>query len=104
MLLCGELWEFQNGIGILFWFCFVLIGKWNWELKCLLVDLFFFLLGSSQRRSAAMLDSDDTDSVSSSSTTRSDMMLSGLEEVQFDKETVLDQCLDALYEKRFDYT
>lgn len=51
-----------------------------------------------------MLDSDDTDSVSSSSTTRSDMMLSGLEEVQFDKETVLDQCVDALYEKRFDYT
>ncbi|KAK4352186.1 hypothetical protein RND71_027704 [Anisodus tanguticus] len=55
---------------------------------------------SSQRRNAAMLDSDDTDSVSSSSTTRSDMMLSGLEEVQFDKETVLDQCVDALYEKR----
>lgn len=55
---------------------------------------------SSQRRNAAMLDSDDTDSLSSSSTTRSDMMLSGLEEVQFDKETVLDQCVDALYEKR----
>ncbi|OIS98415.1 PREDICTED: interferon-related developmental regulator 1 [Nicotiana attenuata] len=55
---------------------------------------------SSQRRNAAMLDSDDTDSISSSSTTRSDMMLSGLEEVQFDKETVLDQCVDALYEKR----
>lgn len=49
-----------------------------------------------------MLDSDDTDSVSSTSTTRSDMMLPGLEEVQFDKETVLDQCVDALYEKRFD--
>ncbi|XP_055833247.1 uncharacterized protein LOC129902189 isoform X2 [Solanum dulcamara] len=56
---------------------------------------------SSQRRNAAMLDSDDTDSVSSSSTTRSDMMLSSLEEVQFGKETVLDQCVDALYEKRF---
>lgn len=55
---------------------------------------------SSQRRNAAMLDSDDTDSVSSSSTTRSDMLLSGLEDVQFDKETVLDQCVDALYEKR----
>ncbi|KAK4348609.1 hypothetical protein RND71_031364 [Anisodus tanguticus] len=55
---------------------------------------------SSQRRNAAMLDSDDTDSVSSSSTTRSDLMLSGLEDVQFDKETVLDQCVDALYEKR----
>lgn len=55
---------------------------------------------SSQRRNAAMLDSDDTDSVSSSSTNRSDMMLSGLEELQFDKETVLDQCVDALYEKR----
>lgn len=55
---------------------------------------------SSQRRNAAMLDGDDTDSVSSSSTTRSDMLLSGLEDVQCDKETVLDQCLDALYEKR----
>ena len=49
-----------------------------------------------------MLDSDDTDSVSSSSTVRSDsMVVSGSEDVQFDRETFLDQCLDALYEKRY---
>lgn len=48
-----------------------------------------------------MLDSDDTDSVSSSSTFRSDpMLVSAVEEVQIDKDSVLDQCLDALYEKR----
>lgn len=56
---------------------------------------------SSQKKNAAMLDSDDTDSVSSSSTVRSDhMVVSGAEEVQFDRETFLDQCLDDLYEKR----
>lgn len=56
---------------------------------------------SSQKKNAAMLDSDDTDSVSSSSTVRSDSMaVSGAEEVQFDRETFLDECLDALYEKR----
>ncbi|CAI9291893.1 unnamed protein product [Lactuca saligna] len=55
----------------------------------------------NQRKNAAMLDSDDTDSVSSSSTIRSDQMLgNGGEEVQIDKESVLDQSLDALYEKR----
>lgn len=55
---------------------------------------------SSQRKNAVMLDSDDTDSVSSSSTSRSEMIVSGAEEVQVDKETLLDQCVDALYEKR----
>lgn len=55
----------------------------------------------NQRKNAAMLDSDDTDSLSSSSTTRSDQMLgNGGEDVQIDKESVLDQSLDALYEKR----
>ncbi|XP_023753384.1 uncharacterized protein LOC111901722 [Lactuca sativa] len=55
----------------------------------------------NQRKNAAMLDSDDTDSVSSSSTIRSDQMLgNGGEELQIDKESVLDQSLDALYEKR----
>lgn len=54
-----------------------------------------------QRKNAAMLDSDDTDSVSSSSTIRSDQMLGiGGEDVQIDKESVLDQSLDALFEKR----
>lgn len=56
---------------------------------------------SSQRKNAAMLDSDDTDSVSSSSTIRSDCVVgNGVQEVQLDKESVLDQSLDALYEKR----
>jgi len=56
---------------------------------------------SSQRRNAAMLDSDDTDSVSSSSTVGTEnMLVSGTEEVQLDKESLLDQCIDALYEKR----
>nr|GLL48943.1 interferon-related developmental regulator 1 [Ipomoea trifida] len=55
---------------------------------------------SSQRKNAAMLDSSDTDSVSSSSTARSEMLVSSGEEVQLDKDTFLDQCLDALYEKR----
>lgn len=59
------------------------------------------IVGSSQKKNAAILDSDDTDSVSSSSTVRSDNMgVSGTEEVQFDRETFLDQRLDALYEKR----
>ncbi|KAI3491366.1 hypothetical protein L1887_44293 [Cichorium endivia] len=57
---------------------------------------------SSQRKNAAMLDSDDTDSVSSSSTVRSDIAVlgTGVQELQLDKESVLDQSLDALYEKR----
>lgn len=59
-------------------------------------------VGNSHKKNAAMLDSDDTDSVSSSSTVRSDhVLVSGFEEVELDKETVLDQCVDALYEKRY---
>ncbi|CAK9182842.1 unnamed protein product [Ilex paraguariensis] len=57
---------------------------------------------NSQRKNAAILDSDDTDSVSSSSTFRSDnVLVSGAEDVQLEKESILDQCLDALYEKRY---
>ena len=48
-----------------------------------------------------MLDSDDSDSVSSSATVRSDNGIVSGEEVQFDKESLLDQYLDALYEKRY---
>lgn len=60
------------------------------------------IAGNSHKKNAAMLDSDDTDSVSSSSTVRSDYMgVSGAEEVQFDRESFLDQCLDALYERRY---
>ncbi|XP_071710283.1 uncharacterized protein [Rutidosis leptorrhynchoides] len=56
---------------------------------------------NSQRKNAAMLDSDDTDSVSSSSTIRSDYAMgSAMEDLQLDKESVLDQSLDALFEKR----
>ncbi|XP_075097042.1 uncharacterized protein LOC107813216 isoform X1 [Nicotiana tabacum] len=55
---------------------------------------------SSQRKNAVMLDSDDADSASSLSISRSDMIVSGVEVVQIDKETLLDQCVDALYEKR----
>ncbi|KAF8025057.1 hypothetical protein BT93_F2033 [Corymbia citriodora subsp. variegata] len=57
---------------------------------------------SSQRKRAAMLDSDDDNSsVSSTSTTRSDhMSVTANEEVQVDKDSLLDQALDALYEKR----
>ncbi|KAJ8539535.1 hypothetical protein K7X08_013787 [Anisodus acutangulus] len=55
---------------------------------------------SSQRKNGVMLDSDDVDSMSSSSTYRSEMIVLGAEEVQVDKEALLDQCVDALYEKR----
>ncbi|KAK4354727.1 hypothetical protein RND71_026921 [Anisodus tanguticus] len=55
---------------------------------------------SSQRKNGVMLDSDDADSMSSSSTYRSEMIVLGAEEVQVDKEALLDQCVDALYEKR----
>ncbi|KAG8390960.1 hypothetical protein BUALT_Bualt01G0137800 [Buddleja alternifolia] len=57
---------------------------------------------SSSKKNASMLDTDDTDSMSSSSSSlRSDnMVVSGVDEVQVDKETFLDECLDALYEKR----
>ncbi|XP_050206732.1 uncharacterized protein LOC126656255 [Mercurialis annua] len=58
---------------------------------------------NAQRKYIAMLDSDDDDnsSVSSSSTMKSDhMSVSGTEEVQIDKDSLLDQALDSLYEKR----
>lgn len=51
-----------------------------------------------------MLDSDDDSSVSSSSTARTDIMsMSGTEDVLFDQvqDTLLDQALDALDEKRY---
>ena len=48
------------------------------------------------------MDSDDDSSVSSSSTMRSDRMsVVGIEDFHFDKDTLLDQALDALYEKRY---
>ncbi|CAK7347437.1 unnamed protein product [Dovyalis caffra] len=56
----------------------------------------------SQRKNIAMLDSDDDNSsVSSSSTARSDLLsVSGTDEVQVDRDSLLEQALDALYEKR----
>ncbi|CAL2233953.1 unnamed protein product [Prunus armeniaca] len=57
---------------------------------------------SSQRKNAAMLDSDDDNSSeSSTSTVRSDRMsVAGNEEMQVDKDSLLDQAVDALFEKR----
>lgn len=56
---------------------------------------------NSRTKAAAMFDSDDDSSVTSSSTAPSDLMaVSGTEDVQFDQESVLDQALDALDEKR----
>ncbi|KAG6784456.1 hypothetical protein POTOM_010151 [Populus tomentosa] len=57
---------------------------------------------NNQRKNVAMLDgSDDNSSVSSSSTVRSDLMsVSGSDDVQVDKDSLLEQSLDALYEKR----
>lgn len=58
-------------------------------------------LGNS-RKTAALFDSDDDSSVTSSSTARSDLMsVSGTEDVQFDQDTLLDQALDELDEKRY---
>ncbi|XVF64178.1 hypothetical protein PTKIN_Ptkin09bG0147200 [Pterospermum kingtungense] len=56
----------------------------------------------TQRKNVAILDSeDDSSSVSSSSTMRSDRMsVSGNEEVEFNKDSLLDEAVDALYEKR----
>ena len=73
-----------------------------WMVASVWCDFFFFnFTGSSQRRNSSMLDSDDSDSVSSSATVRSDNVIVSGEEVQLDKESLLDQCLDALYEKRY---
>ena len=62
------------------------------------------LAGKTQRKNAAMLDSDDDNSsVSSSSTMRSDRMsVSGTEEVEFNKDSLLDEAVDALFEKRLE--
>ncbi|XVE55769.1 hypothetical protein DITRI_Ditri03aG0184100 [Diplodiscus trichospermus] len=56
----------------------------------------------TQRKNATMLDSDDdSSSVSSSSTSRSDRMsVFGTEEVEFNKDSLLDETVDALFEKR----
>ncbi|XP_039037887.1 interferon-related developmental regulator 1-like [Hibiscus syriacus] len=57
----------------------------------------------TQRKNMAMLDSDDDscNSISSSSTMRSDRMsVSGTEEVELNKDSLLDEAVDALYEKR----
>lgn len=58
--------------------------------------------GNAQRKGAAMLDSDDdTSSVSSSSTIRSERVSTVVnEEMQIDKDSLLDQALEALFEKR----
>lgn len=57
---------------------------------------------SSQRKNvAATLDYSDTDSVSSSSTLPSEQLLvSGVVDLQLEKDSMLDQALDDLYEKR----
>ncbi|KAL1353636.1 interferon-related developmental regulator 1 [Arachis ipaensis] len=57
---------------------------------------------NSQKKNAAiLLDSDDEGSVSSSSSARTDKMsVTGNEEVHVDQETLLEQALDALDEKR----
>lgn len=66
-----------------------------------MVNIYWGFAGSSQRKTAAMLDSDDTDSVSSSSTIPSDFVIPfAMEDVQLNKESVLDQSLDDLFEKR----
>uniref|UniRef100_A0A803MYS4 Interferon-related developmental regulator 1 n=1 Tax=Chenopodium quinoa TaxID=63459 RepID=A0A803MYS4_CHEQI len=55
---------------------------------------------SNRKNIAAMLDSDDTDSVSSSSSVRSDLVSVGVG-AEVEKDSLLDQSLDALFEKRF---
>nr|XP_043617870.1 interferon-related developmental regulator 1-like [Erigeron canadensis] len=52
---------------------------------------------ATQRKNAAMLDSDDTESVSSDNNM---MKSAAVEDVQCDKESVLDESLDALFVKR----
>lgn len=54
---------------------------------------------SNRKNAAAMLDSDDTDSVSSSSSVRSDLVSVGVG-AEVEKDSLLDQSLDALFEKR----
>lgn len=62
----------------------------------------FFAAAESQRKNVPMdlFDSDDdTSSISSSSTLRSERQ-PAMDEVQVHKDLMLDQSLDALYEKR----
>ncbi|XP_039050095.1 interferon-related developmental regulator 1-like isoform X1 [Hibiscus syriacus] len=56
----------------------------------------------TQRKNTMMLDSDDdSSSISSSSTMQSDQFsVSGTEELEFKKNSLLDEAVDALYEKR----
>ncbi|KAK9756412.1 hypothetical protein RND81_01G095200 [Saponaria officinalis] len=54
---------------------------------------------STRKNSAAMLDSDDTDSISSASSVRSDLVNGSYGE-EVDKDSLLDQSLDDLFEKR----
>ena len=65
------------------------------------------MAGNNQRKNAAMmmLDSDDDNSsVSSTSTMRSDFMAApGNDEMQVEKDSLLDQALDALFEKRYSF-
>jgi len=71
----------------------------------LIIDLFFLgfgligFTGSSKKNSAALLDSDDTASISSTSSVRSDLVPVGVA-ADLQKDSLLDQSLDALYEKR----
>ncbi|KAF6159759.1 hypothetical protein GIB67_030017 [Kingdonia uniflora] len=55
---------------------------------------------NNQRKNATLFDSDDDGSVSSSSTAMSDSILAPSAEKPVDGDKNLDQCLDALYEKR----
>ncbi|KAE8683323.1 activating signal cointegrator 1 complex subunit 2-like isoform X1 [Hibiscus syriacus] len=59
-------------------------------------------MGKNQRKNKMMLDSDDdSSSVSSSSTMQSDQFsVSGADELEFKKDSLLDEAVDALYEKR----
>ncbi|KAK8624267.1 hypothetical protein V6N13_065616 [Hibiscus sabdariffa] len=60
-------------------------------------------MGKTQRKNTAMLDGDDdsSSSISSSTTMRSDRMsVSEIEEVEINKDSLLDEAVDALYEKR----
>ncbi|KAL1540328.1 interferon-related developmental regulator 1-like [Salvia divinorum] len=57
---------------------------------------------NSQKKNSAMLDSDDLASLSLASPTKrfDNVIYSGVEDVLVDRESLLDQYLDALYEKR----
>ena len=74
-----------------------MIGVWCYW------NFIIIITGKSQKKKTAVLDSDEDDnsSVSSTSTMRSDKMsVLGTEEVQINKDSLLDLALDALYEKK----